>query len=545
MSRAARLRFAVAGLGAGLATTALVAWLVTSLAGADARARLGPVVVELGRPSLLRFAAWALLAAVWLHPARGAWLERVGQVVAGVGGRLALGLLAALLVAFKVAQHLGFRTAGYDLSLYHWAVHHAWGPPWLEAYGLGRNYFSEHFSPVLLLFAPVERLVASPLALVVPLALGCAAGVGLVFRAARAFHLGPLAAACLALTTVTSTAWWAAFDFDFHPEVLVLPFAAGFVWAMREGRAVRAATFALLLLSVKEDAALLLLVVAGWLAWVDPARRRWCAWAAALAVLWLVLAVAVFIPAAVPPDQPTWRMLADRYGDWGQSYGEVASNVLRHPLRALDALVGALGPLLRRHGYTPLLAPAALLASLPVAGLHALSRFDEQASLWGYYALPALTVWALGVARAAGRLEARFGPAVGLTVALVPLLLWPAASRVDWPSAEDSQAHAVLGAWPQGVKVAAQNALVPHLPVSAAVLDLRRWAEADAVVLRPQANRWPLGLDEYLALGRRLLEEEGFGVERLEPGLAVLRRGGGDPALAEEVQAWLAREAAP
>lgn len=519
-----------------------VTWLASSLAGWSHRAQWGPLVVELGRSSLLRFAAWALLATVALHPRRAALVEGLSRHVEGWAGRAALAGFAVLLVAFKVTQHLGFRTAGYDLSLYHWAVHHAVRAPWLHAYGLERSYFSEHFSPVLLLLAPAEWL-GGPLGLVVAQALLCALGVWLVFAAARTFDVAALPAAVLALASTASAPWWAAFDFDFHPEVLVLPFAAGFVWAVRTRRARWAVGFALLLLSVKEDAALVLLAVAAWLAWVDPPARRWCAAAAALAVVWLVLALRVFIPWAVPDGQGAWRLVADRYGDWGDSYGQIAWNVLTSPLRAATALTAALGPLLQRQAFVPVLAMPAFLASLPLAGLHALSRYAEQASLWGYYALPTLTLWVVGLTQLAGRVQRRWGASVAVALAAAPLLFTPASLRVDWPTADDGAAHRLLQAWPAGVPVAAQNALVPHLPVRPGeVLDLQHWARAQAVVLRPQANHWPLGTDEYVALVRQLLQDEGFGVDRLQPGLIVLRRGA-DSARADEALAQVQRDA--
>lgn len=240
---------------------------------------------------------------------------------------------------------------------------------------------------------------------------------------------------------------------------------------------------------------------------------------------WGALAVGALIPAALPPGPQAWRMVGDRYGQWGQTPEQVVAGVLGHLLEAARLLVGPpVRGALSALACLPVLDPLALLASAPLVAVHALSRFGDQASLWGYYALPALALWLLGAARGLQRLR-RVSDALVVSLALLPLAVGPFTFAVTWPTAEDSAARATLASLGAREAVAAQNALVPHLPVSDAVRPLERWADASVVVVRPGANAWPLDAAGLGALVERLVEREGFGVDSATRALVVLRRG--------------------
>ncbi|MCA2978938.1 MAG: hypothetical protein INH37_11670 [Myxococcaceae bacterium] len=119
-----------------------VIWFVTALAGVTSGWALGPLRGAFGHSTLLRFATWALLAGLWLHPAPEGLVQRLGRRLAGPPGWALAATPPLFFAVFKVTQHLSFRTAGFDLSLYHWAVHRALTQPFFTAWGLERSYFS-------------------------------------------------------------------------------------------------------------------------------------------------------------------------------------------------------------------------------------------------------------------------------------------------------------------------------------------------------------------------------------------------------------------
>jgi hypothetical protein len=539
VTRAERLREHASVAALGLSATVALVWFCTALAGITSSWSIGPVRGAFGHATLLRFSTWAMLAGLWLHPARETLVASLGRRVTGPVGAGLVAAFTLFLAVFKATQHLSFRTAGFDLSLYHWAVHRVFSTPFFSAWGLERNYLSEHASPILFAFVPVEQVFGAPGMLVLE---AIVVGLGLVtlFLAARTFHLPPLAAAALALSAVTLEPTWQALDFDFHPEAMTLTFSAGLVWAFRRARPGLTVAFALALLSLKEDSSLLLVCLALWLGLVERARWRWALGLAVAGVGWGALAMGVVIPSALPDGHPSWRMVADRYGHWGETSGAVVRALASRPGDVAAVLTGpSVRAALGRLAWLPALDPLALLASVPVVAVHALSRYGDQAQLWGYYALPGVAVWFGGAARGLGRLR-RVSDALVVSFAALPLAIGPTVSSVTWPTAADDAARATLRALPQGQMVAAQNALVPHLPVSERLVRLERWNEADAVVLRPFANAWPLSDDAVAALVDRLLDTEGFGVASASPSLVVLQRGA-SRTRADEVRRWFRR----
>ncbi|MCU0699114.1 MAG: DUF2079 domain-containing protein [Myxococcaceae bacterium] len=539
MARVVRFREHASTAALGLSLAVAFIWFFTALSGTTSSWAIGPIRGSFGHATLLRFATWALLAGVWLSPARESLVAALGHRLRGALGASLAGAFTLFLAVFKATQHLSFRTAGYDLSLYHWAVHRVFAAPFFSAWGLERNYLSEHASPILFAFVPAEVLFGA-LGLVVLEAIVVGLGLVALFHAARTFDLPPLACGGLALSALTLQPTWQALDFDFHPEAMTLTFAAGLVWAFRRARVLWTVAFAVALLSLKEDSSLVLVCLATLLGLVERARWRWALALVVVGVGWGALAVGLVIPAALPEGHTAWRMVADRYGQWGETSGEVVLALASRPVDVASVLTGpSVRAALGKFAWLPALDPLALLASAPLVAVHVLSRYGDQAGLWGYYALPAVAVWFMGAARGLARLR-RVSDAVVVSLAVLPLAMGPVVFAASWPSEEDAAARAVLAAWPSDRTVAAQNALVPHLPVSDRVVRLERWAEAEAVVLRPFANAWPLGDDAVADLVEQLLDTEGFGVASASPALVVLQRGASRDR-ADEVRGWFRR----
>ena len=123
-------------------------------------------------------------------------------------------------MTYKVTQHVSFATTAYDLSTYHDAIRHAWAdaPSFMWAFGIEKNFFAEHCSPVLLAFVPLDFIFRTPLVVLVSEALLFGLGALKIAGAARSLGLRPLLAQCVAAAFATNAMCWDALNFDFHPE---------------------------------------------------------------------------------------------------------------------------------------------------------------------------------------------------------------------------------------------------------------------------------------------------------------------------------------
>lgn len=195
-------------IGSGvLAAITLGAWAVAALGGQPITLVDGPAAkIILGDWSNLRLTALFVLVAVVAWPNDSQLEERLRGPL-----RFAFPVaFTAYVVAFKVTQHLAFKTGSCDLTMYHSAVRHAWSaaPDFMWAFGIERNYLSDHFSPVLLALVPLDMIFRSPLTLLVIEALVFGLGTLALIGLARSMGVSPLLAQGLGAVYATNSIAW-------------------------------------------------------------------------------------------------------------------------------------------------------------------------------------------------------------------------------------------------------------------------------------------------------------------------------------------------
>jgi hypothetical protein len=225
---------------------------------------------------------------------------------------------AAALAAVGWLRHEHYWSGGLDLGVFDQGV-------WLMSRGrvpdislLGRNLFSDHLSPVLVLFALPYRLAATPAwliaaqawsigATVLPLrALADDEGAPRPFVTAIVLLSAPLAAAAM---------------FDFHPSTLATPFVAWTLLGARRGDARLTTWAAFAVVLCRADLGCVLLGIA--LVAQPSVRRR----------LLVIGAVAVVAGVVVPA-------LLGNPGTWDPYYGNLGTgpfDALVHPWRVVRA----------------------------------------------------------------------------------------------------------------------------------------------------------------------------------------------------------------
>ena len=412
-------------------------------------------------------------------------------------------------------RHLSFGTNAYDLSIFENAL---WN--WREGRGMrtdlkaGMHLLQDHQSWILWLIAPIYALLPSELTLfsLQNFALAAAA-LPLYTLVRRCAPDRPRAALFAVFALWSSGALRASLRFDFHPEVLVLPFTLGALALWAEGRRALGALFFLLALACKETAPLLLgALAAGFL--IRPPTQLGLSRVTLSIALVLSVAVFFFDTTVVPrffgvEKQHGYLSL---YSQLGSSWGEVLLSPLLKPA-ALAAIVfrgenfSYLATLLAGVCFVPLLAWPWIAFSLLVFAPLFLAGGTRVNPAFHYNIEPLtffFAIWGLGLRN----LPTRVGPRLSLlalALAMGPSDLFYARLYAK----PDPELRTQLGGLAADAPVAATSALLPHLSRRA---HLRMLPErADCVLWESAHSRWPLGPGELEALPAAL-EHEGYHV---------------------------------
>jgi uncharacterized membrane protein len=164
----------------------------------------------------------------------------------------ALGFGAYLTLALR--DWRAMEAPSWDLAIFTQAIkgYANFGAPIVDIKGPGSVQLGDHFSPLLVLFAPAYRLFPSPATLLVAQCLLVAVSAAPIAGLARRL-IGPEAALCLATAYVLSWGLQTGVKSQFHEYCLAAPLLAmALVWLV-EGHWRAAAWCSALLIGVKED----------------------------------------------------------------------------------------------------------------------------------------------------------------------------------------------------------------------------------------------------------------------------------------------------
>ena len=353
-----------------------------------------------------------LLLVAWLSPQILELASRLSGPLDAVERWLAVGrrwwlllltataLLAVVLAAYSITRHNHFNSKAYDLGLHAqvwWNTSH--GRLFAGSVEVD-SYLGDHVSPIILLLAPLYRLVPDPRTLLIVQAVALALGaLPLALLARRRLAVTPrLLSLTLALIFLTYPALGFVNRFEFHEEVLVVPLLLAAFLALDRRRAAWMSLALLLALMCKEDVGLTVAafgVFAWWRARSFPentGRRRFkwvgLSWAA-VGLAWSLIALLVIIPAfrSAPSDTLTrYSWLLTGPANVLGNPGRIVQHVLADP-RRLWMLVKFLLPV----GFTALLSPA-VLVSLPAVAVNWLAGNLYQSSIYFHYAAATIPV---------------------------------------------------------------------------------------------------------------------------------------------------------
>jgi uncharacterized membrane protein len=369
-------------------------------------------------------------------------------------------VFAGALGAAGWARHANFWSGGLDLGVFDQGV-------WLMSRGrvpdislLQRNLFSDHLSPVLVLFALPYRLAPTPAWLIGAQAL-CIGATVLPLRALADDEGVPRGVVTVAV--VLSAPLAAAAMFDFHPSTLATPFVGWALLGARRGDRRLTTWSAIAIVLCRAD---LGCVLAGIALVADKSVRRRL----------LVLAAVAVLAGAVVPE------LLGNPGTWDPYYGHLGTgpiDALLHPWNLVRALLteDALSTFafwLLPVGFLPILRPRWLLA-IVVAGLPvAVSQWPGTHLPWFHYGAPiaplavggAIAAWGHPAVRDWHARSVLAGAAVAAALIIGPLSPNAPASVRLWEVVRPNHRaayDAALSAVPPNAPVSATNRVLAHL----------------------------------------------------------------------------------
>ena len=212
----------------------------------------------------------------------------------------------AVYTTLALFRYLTGNPASWDLGIFTEAVAHYAHLQAPEAAIKGMNVLGDHFSPVLVVLAPLFRLFPSPVTLLVAQTALAAASVVPVYRAARQLLTqgeARLIAAAYGLSWGLAQMVWS----DFHEIAFAVPLLACSVSAVARRRFRAAAWWAAPLVWVKEDQGWTVAAI-GLVLVVAHRQRLIGILLAAWGVTWSLLATYVLIPAMNPRHvYPYWK----------------------------------------------------------------------------------------------------------------------------------------------------------------------------------------------------------------------------------------------
>ncbi len=413
-----------------------------------------------------------------IHPA--AWFTAAGAV-----------LFALVFGKLGVQNHANFGTWSYDMGIYDqgfWLVSRG-GQSFMTVRGM--EFWGHHLNLIVLAYVPFYWFGAGPSFLYISQAVGLAAAAFPIYLIARDRFTKPWLGLLFAVVYLMyAPIQWIAWA-NFHPESLVIA-PLLYAWWFATHRRWRGMFVALLVaLSIREDTALVLMMLALILAFMyrpgkgDHRDRMMALWTFVLGFGWYVVATRFVIPHFNHGKQPFYIQYF--YSNYGKNVPAIVETMVRHPSRVVrDATqpdrLQFYRDLVLPLGGLPLFAPLALLMALPqvLASVIGLSPYARSI----HYQYTSMMIAPLLIATIEGaRVLWRFK----IMHFILPIWLLACAytTNVDrspspfghwyqvWalPDPRHDAMRAALKLVPDNVSVAATYTLLPHLSHRARIYD--------------------------------------------------------------------------
>jgi uncharacterized membrane protein len=384
-------------------------------------------------------------------------------------------LAIAFVAAFfwlTARQYGSFRTRAPDVAMFDQAVWNTLHGRFLFSSIKNNSILAFHFSPLMALLSPLLLIWSDVRILFLAQTVGLAVTGLFLYQIVRLKH--PTVAPWFLAAFYLNPALHEVALHEFRRVTLAAPFLALALYALYVRKRWLMVWGLVLALLLKEDIGLIVLMVGIYLLIFE---REW-RWGLPLAVgggIWLIAMLLWVIPAFGTSDYAQLGYFAR----WGDSFGDIAVDMLRDPLTLLQTMFDQSGLQALWRIFLPLglvlpfLAADWLLIGLPTIAYMLMSNWPPMHQLGDWYMAPVLPVLfaavAVGLTRVSSR-RARWLTLGMLGTVMVGYRLFsfaPLGGKYN-PLFFELTAHhrlasEVVATVPPDARVAAQDAFVPHL----------------------------------------------------------------------------------
>ncbi|MCH5325131.1 MAG: DUF2079 domain-containing protein [Eubacterium sp.] len=265
-----------------------------------------------------------------------AWSKKLWVAVIVIGGLIML-FFAGVLIA---ARYYGMVAPAFDFGIFTQMFENmkdSFQPITTVERGYELSHFAVHFSPAYYLLLPFYMLCPHPVTLEILQGLAITSGVIPTFLIARKYGLSKPTCAVIGFIFCLYPALVGGCRYDIHENCLLVPLLMWLFWAIEREKFPLIGIFAALTLTVKEDAAVYVSVVALYLLFSDRGKKMKIAGGIMLggAVLYF-LAVCAYL------DSQGLGVMSWRYDNYiydGGGLFSVIKSVLINPAYAVSNLV--------------------------------------------------------------------------------------------------------------------------------------------------------------------------------------------------------------
>jgi uncharacterized membrane protein len=411
-----------------------------------------------------------------------------------------------------------------------------------------RSVLSAHFSPILIILAPLYLLWPDPRVFSLVQTIGFAVGGLLLYRIVQKKHAD--IAPWFLLAFYSTPVLHELALLELRRITLAVPFLAMAFYALATKS--RRLTLIGLLLSLlcKEDVAIVVAMVGVYLLLFER-DWRWGLFYVVLGVAWFGMILYVV--------SPTLELGAEKaasefggypgfsyFAEWGNSLPQIVITILKRPGAALQYMFDEQGRaglwrVLLPVGFVlPLLAPGWALLALPIFGYQLLSSDPRMHGLEEWYPTTILIILFAAIAVGLTRRSKRQAWAITLVLLAFTLVgflqyssapLGPKFHASDYEILEHHRLAAeVVAAVPADARVASTSAYLPHL-AQREILYLYPWLPDDSSVLDyylldRNLKSYPMTETERSDAINNLIADPNYVIEIEVDGIYLLRHGG-------------------
>lgn len=371
----------------------------------------------------------------------------------------------------SVEIHEGYGTSAFDIGLYDqglWLLSR-FDAPFVTI--MGRNLFGDHTSFILVALVPLYWIAPGVQTLLVVQAFAMALGAVPVYLLALKRLRNVAFATVLAGAFLLHPALgWTNLE-NYHPDSFLVPLMALAIYAAVEWKPKTFLVASALALLVKEDAVLIVLPLAVWVAFRRDRARGVILAVASLA--WAAFATNVVMRSLIGvPTLNTWRIPFGGVGGFIEA-------IFRRPGAVADYVGSEDRPwyvwqMLAPTGLVFLVRPEIAATAVLVLSSNVVSTFVYQHLIQYHYSMAVLPALSLGTVYAISKLRypewRGFAVAIVGAAAVATAYLWGpySFSRNDYPHWDPSlpvvqQIDQAKEAIPDGAVVSAYHSFVPHV----------------------------------------------------------------------------------